>query len=123
MKKKRKNVKYFNIDQSQDTLFRLEYISVCQFCKENFNSEINIPYLFKCGHFFCRLCIENNFTDNDGNIHCPTDGIVGTSLKALKLLSNLIIDNNVSESNRSNVLISNIRDIANYILLKSFPII
>ncbi len=106
--KKIKNVIFIEPEHSQDNLLRLEYISVCQFCKENFNSDIYVPLLFKCGHFFCKLCIENNFTDNNGKIHCPTDGIIASSMKDLKLLSNLIMDNSYPETNRTNVIYINI---------------
>ncbi len=105
--KKREIVIIIKLEQS-DNLLRLEYISVCQFCKENFNSDIYVPLLFKCGHFFCRLCIENNFTDNNGKIHCPTDGIIASSIKDLKLLGNLIMDKSNPDTNRSNVIIINI---------------
>ena len=78
-------------------LITLNYISICQCCKNQFNSNINIPYLFKCGHFFCKKCIEEQFTDEEG-IKCPNDGLIGYSIKELKLLNNLITDKYV-ESN------------------------
>ena len=56
-------------------LITLNYISICQCCKNPFNSTINIPYLFKCGHFFCKKCIEEQFTDEEG-IKCPNDGLI-----------------------------------------------
>ena len=78
-------------------LITLNYISICQCCKNQFNSNINIPYLFKCGHFFCKKCIEEQFTDEEG-IKCPNDGLIGYSIQELKLLNNLITDKYV-ESN------------------------
>ena len=72
-------------------LVTLKFISICQFCKNNFNSTIHIPYLLKCGHFFCLKCIKENFTDEEG-IKCPNDGLVALSVKELKLLNNLITD-------------------------------
>ena len=78
-------------------LITLNYISICQCCKNPFNSTINIPYLFKCGHFFCKKCIEEQFTDEEG-IKCPNDGLIAYSIKELKLLNNLITDKYV-ESN------------------------
>ena len=78
-------------------LITLNYISICQCCKNQFNSNINIPYLFKCGHFFCKKCIEEQFTDEEG-IKCPNDGLIAYSIKELKLLNNLITDKYV-ESN------------------------
>lgn len=82
-----------NEDKSNvGSLMKLQYISVCQACKENFNSSVNVPYLLKCGHFFCRNCIIYGLTDEEGRINCPDDGIVANKLSELKLLSNLIFD-------------------------------
>ena len=80
---------------SQPQLITLNYISTCQHCKCKFNNTQHMPYLFKCGHFFCKQCIETTFTCVDG-ITCPTDGVIAHSLTELKLLSNLITptDNN-----------------------------
>ena len=81
-------------------LVTLKFISICQFCKNNFNSTIHLPYLLKCGHFFCLKCIKENFTDEEG-IKCPNDGLVALSVKELKLLNNLITDKSIS-SQRGN---------------------
>ena len=75
-------------------LITLKYISICQCCKNSFNSTVYIPYLFKCGHFFCKKCIDEQFTDDEG-IKCPNDGLVAESISELKLLNNLITDKNV----------------------------
>ena len=75
-----------NEDKSNvGSLMKLQYISVCQACKENFNSSVNVPYLLKCGHFFCRNCIIYGLTDEEGRINCPDDGIVANKLSELKL--------------------------------------
>ena len=76
-------------------LVTLKFISICQFCKNNFNSKVHLPYLLKCGHFFCLKCIKENFTDEEG-IKCPNDGLVALSVKELKLLNNLITDKSIS---------------------------
>ena len=76
-------------------LVTLKFISICQFCKNNFNSTIHLPYLLKCGHFFCLKCINETFTDQEG-IKCPNDGLVALSVKELKLLNNLITDKSIS---------------------------
>ena len=76
-------------------LVTLKFISICQFCKNAFNSNIHLPYLLKCGHFFCSKCIKENFTDEEG-IKCPNDGLVALSIKELKILNNLITDKNVT---------------------------
>lgn len=89
-----------NEEVSEIPLIPLKYLSICQCCKEPFNSSINLPYLFSCGHFFCKLCIRDNFTDEEG-IKCPSDGLVANSLAQLKVLTNLINDNNtIEQSNR-----------------------
>jgi hypothetical protein len=83
--------------KSMSNLITLKYISVCQCCKENFNSNSNVPFLLKCGHFFCRSCIMNNFTEDDGQVFCPDDGAVARSISDLKLLNNLIINRTVDD--------------------------
>ena len=75
-------------------LVTLKFISICQFCKNSFNSTIHLPYLLKCGHFFCLKCIKEHFTDEEG-IKCPNDGLVALSIKELKLLNNLITDKTI----------------------------
>jgi hypothetical protein len=81
----------------ESNLITLKYISVCQACKENFNSGINVPYLMKCKHFFCKECIINHFTDENEHIICPDDGPVGTNFNDLILLNNLILEDKDSE--------------------------
>ena len=75
-------------------LVTLKFISICQFCKSAFDSTIHLPYLLKCGHFFCSKCIKDHFTDEEG-IKCPNDGLVALSIKELKILNNLITDKNI----------------------------
>ena len=75
-------------------LVTLKFISICQYCKNSFKSTIHIPYLLKCGHFFCEKCIKEHFTDEEG-IKCPNDGLVALSIKELKILNNLITDRNI----------------------------
>lgn len=93
----RKEEEDYAENRSASQLITLKYISVCQCCKNNFNSSLNIPYLLKCGHFFCRTCLMNYFTEEDGRIFCPDDGIVANSIRDLKLLNNLILDRTVDE--------------------------
>ena len=76
-------------------LVTLKFISICQYCKNSFNSNIHLPYLLKCGHFFCLKCIKEHFTDEEG-IKCPNDGLVALSIKELKILNNLITDKNIT---------------------------
>lgn len=72
-------------------LITLNFISVCQCCKNRFDKNEYLPYLLKCGHFFCLSCINQYFTEERG-IVCPSDGLVAKSVKELKLLKNLIIN-------------------------------
>ena len=83
-------------------LVTLNYVSICQFCKNSFDSKNHLPYLFKCGHFFCKECIEDQFTDVEG-IKCPIDGPIAKSIKEFKLLNNLITDKNIPTTRNENI--------------------
>lgn len=97
-----------NQNKSQfNNLMKLQFISICQSCKETFNSHSNIPFMFKCGHFFCRNCILCFFSDEEGKVYCPEDSdVVANNLSELKLLQNLICEDekvyNQSEYNNNN---------------------
>ena len=88
-------------------LIKFNDISQCQCCKFHFNNKENLPYLFNCGHFFCIKCINQYFKDERGII-CPSDGLVNKSIKELKLLKNLIINNEENNENINNNLKENI---------------
>ena len=81
-------------------LISMNSFSVCQCCNKEFDSKKNIPYLLKCNHFFCKTCLENYFTDEEG-IKCPIDGLVGKSLKDIKILNNFM-ENKKTENNKVN---------------------
>ena len=78
-------------EEEELPLITLNFISVCQCCKNRFDKNEYLPYLLKCGHFFCLSCINQYFTEERG-IVCPSDGLVAKSVKELKLLKNLIIN-------------------------------
>lgn len=80
-------------------LVTLKFISICQCCKNKFNQGKYLPYLLKCGHFFCLNCINQYFTDKTG-IVCPSDGLVAKSVKELKLLKNLILNQNTKNKKK-----------------------
>ena len=80
-----------NIEEEELPLITLNFVSNCQCCKNKFDKEKNLPYLFKCGHFFCINCIKQYFTDKNG-IVCPLDGHVAKSINELILLKNLILN-------------------------------
>jgi hypothetical protein len=90
-------------------LVTLKYISVCQYCKNQFDSTKHLPYLFKCGHFFCKECIDEQFTDEEG-IKCPIDGPVAKTIKEFKLLNNLITDKTVPSQRNNDKKRKNIND-------------
>ena len=96
-------------DEEKIPLITLNFISICQCCKNRFDKEKYIPYLFKCGHFFCLNCIQQYFTDETG-IVCPTDGLVANSVQELKLLKNLIINPNKTKNIKKN----NIKEKSDY---------
>ena len=83
-------------------LISMNSFSVCQCCNKEFDSKKNIPYLLKCNHFFCKTCLENYFTDEEG-IKCPIDGLVGKSLNDIKILNNFMENkNNEKKINKNN---------------------
>ena len=89
-----------NESDSGVPLVTLNFLSICQCCKNSFNSKDNIPYLFKCGHFFCKQCIIEQFTDEEG-IKCPNDGLIANSISDLKILNNFITDKTVTQRTSS----------------------
>ena len=89
-----------NESDSGVPLVTLNFLSICQCCKNSFNSKENIPYLFKCGHFFCKQCIMEQFTDEEG-IKCPNDGLIANSISDLKILNNFITDKSVTQRTSS----------------------
>ena len=93
-----------NEEESQETeeelpLITLNFISVCQCCKNKFDKKNHLPYLLKCGHFFCLKCINQYFTDKTG-IVCPSDGPMAKSINELKLLKYLIFNPNPKKSKK-----------------------
>jgi len=92
-----------NNDNNEDEelpLITLNFISVCQCCKKSFDSNTYLPYLLKCGHFFCIKCINEYFTDKNG-IKCPSDGLIAKSIKELTFLSNLIPKNDLNKNDNT----------------------
>ena len=89
-----------NESDSGVPLVTLNFLSICQCCKNSFNSKENIPYLFKCGHFFCKQCILEQFTDEEG-IKCPNDGLIANTISELKVLNNFITDKTVTQRTSS----------------------
>ena len=71
----------------------MDSLKLCQCCNKGFNKE-KIPFLLKCNHIFCKKCLEEFFTDEEG-IKCPIDGLVGRSLSDIKILYKFIDINNI----------------------------
>ena len=99
------NIQDNESNDSELPLVTLNFLSICQCCKNSFNSVDNIPYLLKCGHFFCKQCITQQFTDEEG-IKCPNDGLVANSISELKILNNFITDKTVTQRTSTNCLIT-----------------
>ena len=81
----------------------LNGICICQLCKNNFNNQENLPFLLKCGHFFCKTCLSKQ-SSNVSKIICPIDGPVANSIKDLQILNDFIpktIDN-IKKNNANN---------------------
>ena len=62
---------------------------------KEFDTKINIPYVLKCNHFFCKTCFENYFTDEEG-LKCPIDVLVGKTLNGIQILSDFNQNNNTA---------------------------
>ena len=82
-------------------LVTLKYVSICQSCKNSFDNKKHIPYLFKCGHFFCKECIQEQFTDEEG-IKCPIDGVIAQKINEFKILNNLMNEQTIQSQRAEN---------------------
>ena len=80
-------------------LLTLNNLSICQLCKNIFDNKAHIPYLLRCGHFFCKSCILNELINSEKKIFCPNHGNVASSIKELKILSNLICNKEEKKQN------------------------
>ena len=88
-------------ENPEKNFFSLNSISKCQCCNKYFNNKSNIPFLFKCNHFFCKNCIENYFQDEKG-IKCPIDGYIAKNINELKIIEKLFNYNNNENNNNNN---------------------
>lgn len=102
-------------------IHNLQTLSICQLCKNTFNFNKNLPLLFKCGHFFCKECIIKISKQNNNRITCPEDGYIEKFLQDLKVLKNLINDNETlnmqsqykkEEENNNNFIVN--KDLSNF---------
>ena len=71
------------------------FSKICHCCNKEFDMENKIPFLLKCNHIFCKKCLENYFTNEEG-IKCPIDGLIGKSISDIQLL------NFIPESEKTN---------------------
>ena len=94
------NINSENNEDEELPLITLNFISVCQCCKKSFDNKTYLPYLLKCGHFFCIKCINEYFTDKNG-IKCPSDGLIAKSINELTFLSNLIPKNDLIKNDNT----------------------
>ena len=102
------------INVNPESFISLNSLSKCQYCNMIFNSEENIPILFKCNHFFCKKCIETYFYEEGKGIKCPIDGIIAKSFDEVIIL-NKLIENNIYVQN-SNPYINSSENINNNII-------
>ena len=82
----------------------MKNIKTCQCCNKKFDSNIRIPYLLECNHIFCKNCLINYFSDEEG-IKCPIDGLVGKSLNDLKTINikSKFHKKNIKKNKKSNI--------------------
>ena len=85
---------------------------ICQCCNKEFDSNKKIPFLLKCNHIFCKKCLENYFTDEEG-IKCPIDGLMGKSINDIKIL-NISSDLYNNNTNEESLNINKNRNYINY---------
>ena len=88
-----KEIKGFNQIKYPNLNF-INSLEICQCCNKKFDIRKKIPFLLKCNHIFCKKCLENYFSDEEG-IKCPIDGLMGKSFSDLKKL-------NISTMNENN---------------------
>ena len=79
----------------------LTNFQICQCCNKEFDLKKRIPFLLKCNHIFCKKCLENYFTDEEG-IKCPIDGNMGKSINDIKIL-NLFEDKKFENENKKSI--------------------
>ena len=82
----------------------MKKIKTCQCCNKKFDSNNRIPYLLECNHVFCKNCLINYFSDEEG-IKCPIDGLMGKSLNDLKTINikSNFHKKNIKKNRKSNI--------------------
>ena len=86
-----------NIDNNKEKNGHPYFSKICHCCNKEFDMENQIPFLLKCNHIFCKKCLENYFTNEEG-IKCPIDGLMGKSISDIQLL-NIIPESEKTNSN------------------------
>ena len=94
------NENYIDYEKKID----MNNIKICQCCNKKFDSNNRIPYLLECNHIFCKNCLINYFSDEEG-IKCPIDGLVGKSLNDLKAINikSKFHKKNIKKNKKSNI--------------------
>ena len=72
-----------SLNKSKEILKKLEDIMKCKICNTKYDYNIHRPMIVKCGHTFCKNCINNYFQKLSNNRQykreksfiCPIDGI------------------------------------------------
>ena len=93
------------INSNFPNLISMNQSGICQCCNKEFNNKNNIPYLLKCNHIFCKICLETYFTEKEG-IKCPIDGLVGKDINDIQIV-NTLIESKKSEKPKNSKKINN----------------
>ena len=73
----------------------LQEILKCDLCNQYYDSEIHIPMVAKCGHTFCKNCLQQKRHKENYSLNCPIDNISNalnfeTSIRNIKIEDILI---------------------------------
>ena len=73
----------------------LQEILKCDLCNQSYDSEIHIPMVVKCGHTFCKNCLQQKRNNEKDSLNCPIDNIndvlnFDTSIRNIKIEDILI---------------------------------
>ena len=89
-------------------MLKIENVLKCDICNKNFDISNKRPYIAKCGHSFCKLCILSN---NKESNNCPICNIqsvlsIESCIPNLKLeeVIRIIILNNEEKINDKKII-------------------
>ena len=94
--KKKEIFKHSKPEKDPKPFISMESLNKCQCCEEHFDKGKHLPLLFSCGHFFCKDCIQQFFSSDQG-ISCPSDGVVAQTINELEVLKKLVDEDKKTE--------------------------